>query len=81
MAPSCASRNSKAMDDLHDLVLAMFGMAVAAVMLVAGELYLVTRPDPEINSEPRPVVTSSAEQQPWTRTAIRSGSARSPLRG
>jgi hypothetical protein len=82
MAPSCASRNSKAMDDLHDLVLAMFGMAVAAVMLVAGELYLVTRPDPsEINSKPRPVVTSSAEQQPWKRSAIQSGSAPSPSRG
>jgi len=54
----------ESMDDLHDLVLAMFGVAVAAVMLVAGELYLVTRPDaPEINSEPRAVVTSSAEQQ------------------
>jgi hypothetical protein len=35
------------MDDPYDLVLAMFGVAVAAVMLVAGELYLVTmRPDP-----------------------------------
>ena len=64
MAPSCASRISNPMDDLHDLVLAMFGVAVAAVMLVAGELYLVTRPDPrEINSEPPAVVTSSAEQQ------------------
>jgi len=53
------------MDDLHDLVLAMFGVAFAAVMLVAGELYLVTRPDPPaINSEPPAVVTSSAEQQP-----------------
>lgn len=70
------------MDDLHDLVLAMFGLAVAAVMLVAGELYLVARPDPsEIkNPEPRPVVTSSAEQQPWKRSAIRSGSAPSTLR-
>ena len=53
------------MDDLHDLVLAMLGVAVAGVMLVAGGLYLVTRPDPhEINSEPPAVVTSSAEQQP-----------------
>jgi hypothetical protein len=34
------------MDNLHDLVWAMFGVAVAAVMLVAGELDLVTRPDP-----------------------------------
>ena len=37
---------SNAMDDPYDLVLAMLGLAVAAVMLVAGELYLVTRPDP-----------------------------------
>ena len=56
---------SNPMDDLHDLVLAMLGVAVAGVMLVAGGLYLVTRPDPhEINSEPPAVVTSSAEQQP-----------------
>jgi hypothetical protein len=53
------------MDDFHDLVLAMFGVAVAAVMLVAGELYLVTRSDtPAINPEPPAVVTSSIEQQP-----------------
>jgi hypothetical protein len=32
-------------DDFYDLVLAMFGVAIAAVMLVAGELYLVARPD------------------------------------
>jgi hypothetical protein len=65
MAPSCTRRISKAMDDFHDLVLAMFGVAVAAVMLVAGELYLVTRSDtPAINPEPPAVVTSSIEQQP-----------------
>ena len=29
----------------YDLVLGMFALAVTAVMLVAGELYLVTRPD------------------------------------
>jgi hypothetical protein len=53
------------MDDFYDLVLAMFGVAVAAVMLVAGELYLVTRPDPpSINPEAPAVVTSSVEQQP-----------------
>jgi hypothetical protein len=34
------------MDDPYDLVVAMFGVAVAAVMLVAGELYLVTRQEP-----------------------------------
>jgi len=55
---------SLAMDDPYDLVLAMFGVVLAAVMLVAGELYLVTRPDPpEITLRPPPVVTSSVEQQ------------------
>jgi hypothetical protein len=50
-------------DDLYDLVLAMFGVAMAAVMLVEGELYLVTRPDPpEAASKQAPAVTSSAEQ-------------------
>jgi hypothetical protein len=34
------------MDDPYDLVLSMFALAVTAVMLVAGELYLVTRPEP-----------------------------------
>jgi hypothetical protein len=53
------------MDDLHDLVLAMFGVAVAAVMLIAGELYLVTWPDPlEVNAKPPAVVTSSVGHQP-----------------
>jgi hypothetical protein len=53
------------MDDLHDGVLAMFGVAIAAAMVVAGELYLVTRRDPlELNSMPPAVVTSSVEQQP-----------------
>lgn len=33
------------MDDPYDLVLGMFALAVTAVMLVAGELYLVTRPE------------------------------------
>jgi hypothetical protein len=50
------------MDDPYDLVLAMFGLAVAAVMLVAGELYLVTRPDaPEKYMPPPAVITSSTE--------------------
>ena len=31
------------MDDPYDLVLGMFALAIAAVMLVAGELYLVMR--------------------------------------
>jgi hypothetical protein len=50
------------MDDSYDVVLVMFAMAIAAVMLVAGELYLVTRPDPpESYTPPPPVVTSSID--------------------
>jgi len=66
MAAILVERNlSNTMDDLYDLVLVMFGAAVAAVMLVAGELYLVTRPDtPEISSHSSSVVTSSLERQP-----------------
>ncbi|MGC1530168.1 MAG: hypothetical protein WA832_05745 [Bradyrhizobium sp.] len=48
------------MDDPYDLVLSMFALGIAAVMLVAGELYLVTRPDPPKNVAPSSsVVTSS----------------------
>jgi len=43
------------MDDPYDLVLGMFALA-----LVAGELYLVMRPDPPQTYTPPPsVVTSS----------------------
>ncbi len=35
-----------AMDDPDDLALAMFALAIAPIMLVAGGLYLVRRPDP-----------------------------------
>jgi hypothetical protein len=49
-----------AMEDPYDLVLGMFAVVLAAVMLVAGELYLVTRPDPPEHYAPAPpVVTSS----------------------
>jgi len=49
------------MDDPYDLVLGMFALAIAAVMLVAGELYLVMRPDPpQTHTPPPPVVTSSS---------------------
>jgi hypothetical protein len=48
------------MDDPHDLILAMFALAVTAVLLVAGELYLVTQPDqPETYTPPASLVTSS----------------------
>jgi hypothetical protein len=52
------------MDDPYDLVLSMFALAIAAVMLVAGELYLVTRSDPQTVTPPPPVVTSSINGQP-----------------
>ena len=48
------------MDDPYDLVLGMFALAIAAVMLVAGELYLVMRPDPPQTYTPPSVVTSSS---------------------
>jgi len=48
------------MDDPYDLALGMFVLAMAAVMLVAGELYLVMRPDPsETSRRAPPIVTSS----------------------
>jgi hypothetical protein len=48
------------MDDPYDLVLGMFALAIAAVMLVAGELYIVMRPDPPQTYTPPPsMVTSS----------------------
>lgn len=47
-------------DPYHDLVLAMLTLAIAAVLLVAGGLYLMTRPDPPPAAAPAaPVVTSS----------------------
>ncbi len=49
-----------AMDDPYDLALGMFALAVTAVVLVAGELYLVTRPEPpETLTPPASIVTSS----------------------
>jgi hypothetical protein len=50
------------MDDVHDLVLAMLTLVIAAVMLVAGELYLVARPDPQETTTPRSVVISSVKR-------------------
>ncbi len=48
------------MEDPYELTLAMLGLAIAAVMLVAGELYLVTTPKPEPSYPlPAPLVLSS----------------------
>ena len=48
------------MDDPYDLILGMFALAVTAVMLVAGKLYLVTRPEPPVTlTPPASIVTSS----------------------
>jgi hypothetical protein len=48
------------MDDPYDLVLGMLAVAITAVMLVAGELYLVVRSDkPEAYKQPPSVLTSS----------------------
>jgi hypothetical protein len=47
-------------DPYYDLILAMFALAVTAVMLVAGELYLVAGPQQaETPAPPAPIVTSS----------------------
>ncbi len=48
------------MDDPYDLVLGMFALAIAAVMLVAGELYLVMRPDPRKTYTPPPSIVASS---------------------
>ncbi len=46
-------------DPYHDLVLAMLALATAAVLLVAGGLYLSTRPAPPAAAPASPIVTSS----------------------
>jgi hypothetical protein len=48
------------MDDPYDLVLGMFVLAIAAVMLVAGEPYLVMQPDPPKTYTPPPSVVASS---------------------
>jgi hypothetical protein len=57
--PQQSAHISNAMDDPYDLVLGMFALAIAAVMLVAGELYLAIRPDPPETVMPPSVITSS----------------------
>jgi uncharacterized membrane protein affecting hemolysin expression len=50
------------MDDPNDLILAMLALALSAVMLVAGTLYLITRPE-ATQTHPAPpaaIVMSSA---------------------
>jgi hypothetical protein len=47
------------MDDPYDLILSMFALAVTAVMLVAGALYLVTRPEPSDAIAPPASIVSS----------------------
>jgi hypothetical protein len=52
--------SSNVMDDLYDVVVTMFAVVIAAIMLVAGELYLVTRPDPPEKYTPPPSIVTSA---------------------
>jgi hypothetical protein len=40
------------MEEPYELVAAMLGLALAAILLVAGELYLVTTPEPPPTSSP-----------------------------
>jgi hypothetical protein len=49
------------MDDPYDLVLCLFVLVIAAVMLVAGELYLVNRPDPTVDTVRLRVTGSSVK--------------------
>jgi hypothetical protein len=59
---SVAACARQQMDDPNDLILAMLALALSAVMLVAGALYLITRPEP-IQTHPAPpaaIVISSA---------------------
>lgn len=44
--PEQPARPGREMDDPNDMVLAMLGLAIAAIMLVAGALYLINAPDP-----------------------------------
>ena len=44
------------MHEPNDLVLAMLGLVMAAIMLVAGALYLITTPDPIPTRAAPPVV-------------------------
>ena len=50
------------MDDPNDLILALLALALSAVMLVAGALYLITRPEPIQTppAAPAAIVMSSA---------------------
>jgi hypothetical protein len=47
------------MDDVYDLVLSMFAVVVTALVLVAGEVYLVTRPhEQDVQMRPATIATS-----------------------
>jgi hypothetical protein len=50
------------MDEPNDLILAMLALALTAVMLVAGALYLITTPEPTQThpAPPAALVMSSA---------------------
>jgi hypothetical protein len=50
------------MDDPYDLVLCLFALAFAAVLLVAGELYLVTRAYPLEATMPPPSIATASDQ-------------------
>jgi hypothetical protein len=44
--PEQPARPGREMNDPNDLVLAMLGLVIAAIMLVVGGLYLINAPDP-----------------------------------
>jgi hypothetical protein len=50
---SVAACARQQMDDPNDLILAMLALAITAVMLVAGLLYLIAKPEP-MQTHPAP---------------------------
>jgi hypothetical protein len=52
---SVAACPRQQMDDPNDLILAMLALAITAVMLVAGLLYLIAKPEPTQTHPAQPV--------------------------
>jgi len=56
-AAGCRGAGFHSMEDPYELALAMLGLALTAVMLIAGALYLISTPNPE-PTFPAPVPSS-----------------------
>jgi len=55
--PDAEEARVHSMEDPYELALAMLGLALTAVMLIAGALYLISTPNPE-PTFPAPVPSS-----------------------